>query len=204
MKKLILTGVVTLLPLIITLLLVDWAMGLLTKPFMGLLTPLLDQFELVHSANLIHRKNILFYTARLLVIFSLFFATVAVGFLTQWYVLRRLFSLSGWIIYNIPLVGNIYTSSKEVTARIFQQEESTFKEVVLVPFPHDKARYLAFTTNDLPLISGYVTIFVPGAPNPLMGFLFQYPAHQVVKTQIGVDEAIRFIVSCGALYPHPR
>ena len=52
MKKYLLTGLVTLLPLAVTVIVVEFAVNLLTKPFMGIVTPLLSSLP-ISSEHLI-------------------------------------------------------------------------------------------------------------------------------------------------------
>lgn len=201
MKKHFLTGLATLLPLLLTIMIFMWIVTFLTKPFMGFVEPALQHFDLDRPIGFLNAKEVVLYTSRFFVLLFLVLITLGFGFLLQLYVLHQLVLVGDWILRRIPLVGSVYRSSTEVITRIFKQEKSNFKQVVLVPFPHDGSLCLAFITNELSLTHDRVTVFVPGVPNPLMGFLLQYPRHQVVKTQLRVDDAIRFMVSCGALSP---
>ncbi|MDP1835672.1 MAG: DUF502 domain-containing protein [Chlamydiales bacterium] len=201
MKKHFLTGLATLLPLVLTVMIFMWIVNFLTKPFMGLVEPTLQHFDLDRPFGFLNAKEVVLYTSRLLILLFLVLITLGIGFLLQLYVLHQIVLVGDWILRRIPFVGSVYKSSSEVITRIFKQEKSNFKQVVLVPFPHDGSMCLAFITNEVPLTGDRVTVFVPGVPNPLMGFLLQYPRHQVIKTEVRVDDAIRFMVSCGALSP---
>lgn len=201
MKKHFVTGLATLLPLLLTTIIVLWVVGFLTKPFMGLVEPLLQHFDLDKPIGFLNAREVLLYTSRFFVLIFLFVVTLLIGLLMEWYVLHRLIALGDWIIHRIPFVGKVYKSSQEVITRVLNKEATNFKKVVLVPFPHQKSKALAFITNDAAIKEGTVTVFLPGVPNPLMGFLLSFPQAQVIETDIAVDEALRFMVSCGALAP---
>jgi uncharacterized membrane protein len=214
MKKYFLTGLATLLPLVLTLLIVSWIVGVLTKPFMGFLEPLMHQLEIQDKPLWIFSaRQVLLYSSRLLVLLSLTLAILIVGFLMRWVLLHELVLIGEWILHRIPFVGSVYRASKEVITRLFHQKTTQLKQVVLVPFPHEKALAMGFITGDsaLPKVdqiagevaSDTITVLLPGAPNPLMGFLLHVPRNQVIFTQIRVEDALRFMISCGALCPSP-
>lgn len=213
MKKYFLTGLATLLPLVLTVLIVSWIVGLLTKPFIGFLQPLMEQLELQDKPLWIFSaKQVLVYGSRLLILVSLVVVILLVGFLMRWVLLHELLMIGGWVLHRIPFVGSVYRASQEVISRLFHQSTTQLKQVVLVPFPHEKALAMGFTTGEgmLPIVHGEtsqeeaghsVTVLLPGAPNPLMGFLLHVPRDQVTPTQIRIEDALRFMISCGALAP---
>ena len=53
-----------------------------------------------------------------------------------------------------------------------------------------------FITDEHP--DGSYTVFVPTAPNPTTGFVFHLKAGRVHPVSVGVDEAFRSIIACGA------
>jgi uncharacterized membrane protein len=44
-----------------------------------------------------------------------------------------------------------------------------------------------------------VSVFVPTTPNPTSGFLMMFRESEVQPIPMKVDEAVRFIISCGVL-----
>ena len=45
------------------------------------------------------------------------------------------------------------------------------------------------------------SIFVPTAPNPTTGFMLIVPPDQLRPTELGVEEALKMIVSAGVVVP---
>ena len=78
MKKHFLTGLALLLPLIITIWIVGFVIDHLTKPFMGMMTSVLETLPLsYHRLRFLQSKEVLLYTSRILILVLLFVSTVA-------------------------------------------------------------------------------------------------------------------------------
>ena len=46
-----------------------------------------------------------------------------------------------------------------------------------------------------------LSLYVPTTPNPTSGFLLMVPASEVVKLDMSVDEALKYIISMGVVGP---
>ena len=46
-----------------------------------------------------------------------------------------------------------------------------------------------------------VSVFIPTTPNPTSGFLFLIPREDCIILNMTVAEAMKYIVSCGAVIP---
>ncbi len=46
-----------------------------------------------------------------------------------------------------------------------------------------------------------VNVFVPTTPNPTSGFMLVVPRDRLVDAQIGIEEAMKFVISAGSLSP---
>lgn len=106
-------------------------------------------------------------------------------------------------LQRVPIFSQIYTGAKQVMQSIGGAKNSAFKETVLVDFPQKGVKSLAFITNELRDDAGekiYV-VYVPGSPNPTSGFLQLLRENQIVRPNLGVDCAMRMIVSCGMVAP---
>lgn len=198
MKKYFLTGIATLLPIVITAALTLFLINLFTKPFLGGVHALLNMLDL--SAGL---KTFLLMISRLIVLVILFFVIIFVGYMTRWYVIHGLIRLSDKILHRIPLVNKVYKASQEVVDTLFSGKKTSFKQVVSVPFPHEGGRSIGLVTHD-PSEEGsqLISVFVPAIPNPTMGFLLLFRPEQITPLDMTVEEAFKGIVSCGIMFPH--
>jgi uncharacterized membrane protein len=109
-------------------------------------------------------------------------------------------------IERVPGVGELYRTFRQMGDMLTDSDARTFREVKLVEFPHEGAYSLAFVTADTPegikTSAGELkmqTLFVPLAPNPMMGgFLVNFAADQISDVDMSVEEAIQSIVTSGA------
>jgi uncharacterized membrane protein len=105
-------------------------------------------------------------------------------------------------IMRVPLMNKIYGTIKQVNAS-FTSNKSSFKQVVLVTFPHGRSRAVGFVTGEQPGLGGekLISVFIPTTPNPTSGFLVLVPESETVKLAMSVADGIKFIISLGAISP---
>ena len=108
------------------------------------------------------------------------------------------------IVNRIPIVKNIYGSLKDISnAFLGKTQNKVFKDVVLVNFPHKDSQSLAFLTNKSTFLDNqeedWISVFIPTTPNPTSGYFIMYKKEDVKKVDISVEEALRIIISAGAV-----
>jgi uncharacterized membrane protein len=103
---------------------------------------------------------------------------------------------------HVPLLNKIYGTVKQVNES-FHSNKSSFKQVVLVTYPHPRSRSLAFVTGEQKALGPekLISVFIPTTPNPTSGFLLLVPESEITKLDISVAEGIKFIISLGAISP---
>jgi len=89
-----------------------------------------------------------------------------------------------------------YKLVKETVLQFLGRKKSPFSEVAVVRLYGSSTRATAFVTDELP--DGSFTVFVPTGPNPTSGQIFHLPAEDVQVVKVGVEDAMRSIISCGA------
>jgi uncharacterized membrane protein len=105
----------------------------------------------------------------------------------------------------IPGLGSLYTSFNKMSQLLLESDTDSFRDVKLVELPDKKAYMLAFLTADTPEavteVTGHAemeTLFVPMAPNPVMGgHVISVDETRVYDVDMTVEEAIRSIVTSG-------
>ncbi|MFD1525681.1 DUF502 domain-containing protein, partial [Halolamina salina] len=110
-----------------------------------------------------------------------------------------------YFISQIPAVGGVYDSFRQMSNVMLESDTQSFREVKLVEFPHEGAYTLGFVTTETPAAlsdpAGHaemLTLFLPLAPNPVMGgHLVHMPADRVMDVDMTVEEGIRAIVTSG-------
>lgn len=106
---------------------------------------------------------------------------------------------------SIPGLGSVYTSFSEMSDLLLDSDTDSFREVKLVEYPTDNSYAIAFLTADTPDVINDATtheemqtLFMPMAPNPVMGgFVIHVDEDQVYDVDLTVEEGIRSIVTSG-------
>lgn len=109
------------------------------------------------------------------------------------------------VMESIPAVGSVYTSFNEMTEMLVSNDTRCFQEVKLVEFPVEGSYSLAFVTADSPAEvetatdhEEMETLFLPMAPNPVMGgYVLHVSPDRVYDVELSVEEGIRSIVTSG-------
>lgn len=115
--------------------------------------------------------------------------------------------LVGWtdrLFTNIPVVKNIYLSSKQLTDAFSASRKGAFRQAVFVEFPQEGNFVLGFVTNELTDLEQQtkVTVFIPTAFVPPQGFLLFLPKEKILPSRLTIEEAIKAIMSAGIVTPH--
>ncbi|MCK5378589.1 MAG: DUF502 domain-containing protein [Acidobacteria bacterium] len=141
---------------------------------------------------------------------ALVFAVLAVyllGKVLTTFVGRRLLSRIDTGISSLPVIGSIYPHAKQISGFIFAEEDMQFQRVVAIEYPRRGCYSLGFATSDgLQKVAKHtgsklLAVFVPTSPTPITGWTVMVPEEEVISLELTVDEAIRFILSCGVLTP---
>ncbi|SFR60579.1 Uncharacterized membrane protein [Halogeometricum limi] len=118
---------------------------------------------------------------------------------------ERAVSYFDYVMSQIPGIGSVYDSFRRMSDVMLDSDAQNFRDVKLVEFPHEGAYTLGFVTTDTPDVlstpAGYPdmkTLFLPLAPNPVMGgHLVHLPADRVIDVDMTVEEGIQAVVTSG-------
>ena len=110
-----------------------------------------------------------------------------------------------YVIERIPGIGSVYESFRRMSDVMIDSETENFQDVVLVEYPTDGSYTIAFVTSETPRsITGPVgesdmkTLFMPMAPNPVMGgYVVFVREDRIVDVDLTVEEGIRALVTSG-------
>jgi uncharacterized membrane protein len=194
-KRYFITGLITILPLWLTLFIV-WIVFRWISSFMApFLSPLF---------NLLIGRDIAFLVRLTSFVLTIFFLWL-VGFLATWIVGRRMLLWFEGIVLRVPLFNSIYSSVRKLTQSLFTNKKN-FKRVVMVPFPTKDSYTVGFVTGtcDLNSAGSFTTVFIPTTPNPTTGFLVFVRPEQILTLSLSVDEAVRLIISGGIITPETK
>jgi len=208
MKKYFITGLVILLPLAVTIAIVVFTVNFLTKPFVGIVSSFLQDFNIFNKGFLfMNHDQVVLYGSKLLVLICLFVFTLLLGMIARWFFFKALLNLSDKILHRIPLVNKVYKTTQEIIKTIFVTDKSSFKQVVMVPFPKGGSYVMGLVARESPQacsdkVGGELySVLVPTTPNPTTGFLLMYKKEDMIFLDLKPEHAIKYIVSCGVITP---
>lgn len=206
MKKYFITGLVILLPLAVTAAIMIFIFNLLTEPFAGAVSTILNRYHLLENGFLIfNAAQIQFFISQILVLTFMFFFTVFLGMIASWFFIHYILRFSDYMLHKIPFVNTVYKTCQDVINTIFASKTKSFKQVVLVPFPNPDSHSIGLVTQDN--LQGITkdhknpltAVFVPTTPNPTSGFLMLYDPKDIIYIDMKVEEAFKYVVSCGVI-----
>jgi len=185
-------GILVILPLGITFLVLKFVFNSLDS----ILGPLIPDINVSLFNRVYHLPGV--------GLISFFLLLYLIGLITTNVLGRRLISWGDRIFTAIPVVKNIYTSSKQLTDAFSATRKGSFRQAVFVEFPQEGNYVLGFVTNELTDLEHQtrVTVFVPTAFVPPQGFLLFLPKEKTLPSQLTVEEAIKAIMSVGIVTPH--
>lgn len=140
-------------------------------------------------------------------IIAMVVVTILVGVFAKNYFGNKLFQLGDWTVTKIPLISKIYIAIRQLFEALFAEKREVFKHVVLFEYPRPGIHSIGFVTQDTrgeiqeKLETDVYSIFLPTTPNPTSGYLLFIPKKDVILLNITVEDALKLIVSGGAITP---
>lgn len=194
LRKWLFAGLLVIVPLAITVWLLEWMLSSLDKTL--LILPAAwhpDKLLGIHIPGF----GVLLSLAILLIV-----GAAASNFLG-----RQLMIWSDAFLNRIPVVRSIYSSVKQVSDTLFADGGSAFRTAVLVQWPRADVWTIAFVTGtpggDVAnhLQGEYLSVYVPTTPNPTGGYFVMLKKSDCIELNMSVDEALKYIVSMGVVSP---
>ncbi|NCF09801.1 MAG: DUF502 domain-containing protein [Gammaproteobacteria bacterium] len=107
------------------------------------------------------------------------------------------------LVARLPLVQSVYGAVKKLVG-VLQTKPENVERVVLISFPTERMRTVGLVTRtliDQHTGQQLAAVYVPTTPNPTSGYLEVVPVDDLVSTNWTIDEAMNFIISGGAIAP---
>jgi uncharacterized membrane protein len=201
LKRNLLTGLLTFIPLWVTWTVFKVVLGFLAGIGAPMVAAALGALALVAPETAAALGSAWFTSLVALLITLL--ALYLLGFLASRVIGQRLLDTFDTLLHRIPLVQTIYGGTKKLMA-VLQQKPSGVQRVVLVDFPHPGTKAVGFVTRLMAEEGSgreMAAVFVPTTPNPTGGFLLTLPVEALTPTDWTMDQAMAFIISGGAVAP---
>ena len=117
---------------------------------------------------------------------------------------RALVRFGESLLHRIPIVKNIYQAAKQLVHTLSISKTLGFKRVVLVEYPRQGLRAIAFVTNSITderTKKRYDVVFIPTTPNPTSGVFELVPEGELTDTTLTIEEGIKMVISGGLVVP---
>jgi len=111
------------------------------------------------------------------------------------------------LLLRIPGVGIVYGSTKSLGEAFLNQKEETFRQVVMVQWPHPGIWRVGFLTGHVSpelkskLGEDLACVFLPHTPNPASGFVHFAPKKDLVYLDWTIEDGLKVVVSGGVVQP---
>jgi uncharacterized membrane protein len=178
LRKWFFAGLLVVLPLAITVWVLQWILGTL------------DQTLLILPANWQPDLLIGVHIPGLGVLLALVILLV-VGAVASNFIGRRLLSWGDGVLHRIPVVRSIYSGVKQVSDTLFSENGNAFRTAVLVEWPRAGVWTIGFVTGspggDVPnhLGDDYLSVYVPTTPNPTGGYFVMLRKSDCIELRLG-------------------
>ncbi len=172
-RKNFLTGLLTLLPLVITIVIITWLFKKIDSAVIGQVVNLFPKGWIESVPAKIVWK--------LLSLSIVIVAITFMGIITRNVLVKKILELTEKIVVKVPFVNKIYSTIKEIRDT-FVGKKKEFNRVVLFEYPRKGIYTIGFVVNPMAprevrehVNQSVLSIFLPTAPNPTSGLLIFMP-----------------------------
>ena len=193
-RKWLLAGLLVLVPLAITVWLLNWFVATL------------DQTLQILPGNWHPDKLIGFHIPGFGVLLALAIVLI-IGAVTSNFFGKKLVSWWDLLLNRIPIVRSIYSSVKQVSDTLFSENGNAFRKALLVQWPRAGVWTIAFQTGTPGgdvinhLAGDYLSVYVPTTPNPTGGYFVMLKREDCIELSMSVDQALTYVISMGVVVP---
>jgi uncharacterized membrane protein len=183
----ILTGLVTILPVALTLYLIYWMVVSTESVLGGMIRAIIPE---------------VLYFPGIGVIASLGIALI-VGLMMRAYLVQQLFAKGEQFMYHMPLVKSVYKAIRDFFQFFSPTTKKEFEQVVSVSFGDTGMQVIGFVTQAIPenLPEGFreedsILVYLP-LSYMIGGYAVLVPRSAVRPLDMNMEEAMRFILTAG-------
>jgi len=129
------------------------------------------------------------------------------GYTSHYFFGRWLLRQAELLILRVPILNQVYRTTKQIVDTFHSQQKEGFDKVVLIEFPREKVYTIGFITKaaegEVRARTGddFVNVFVPTTPMPTNGFLVICRERDLIRLDMSVGDGMKLIVSGGAIAP---
>jgi uncharacterized membrane protein len=131
----------------------------------------------------------------------------ALGYTSHYFLGRWLLRRAELLILRVPILNQVYRTTKQIVDTFHSQDKEGFDKVVLIEFPREKVYSIGFITKategEVRARTGedFVNVFVPTTPMPTNGFLVICREKDLIRLDMSVGDGMKLLISGGAIAP---
>ncbi|UTV29572.1 DUF502 domain-containing protein [Photobacterium atrarenae] len=183
----IITGLMTLLPVVLTLYLLYWLAMSAESLLGGLIQTILPQAWYWPGMGLLTGLLVIFLT----------------GLMMNAYLVQRLFAKGEQVLYHMPIVRSVYPAIRDFFDYFSPTTRKEFKQVVAVTLGDTGMQVIGFVTQPVPerIPASFrdeksVLVYLP-LSYMIGGYAVLIPRHAIRPLDMTVEEAMRFTLTAG-------
>ncbi len=211
MKNWFYTGLIAVLPVVLTLYFVSWVAKLVIT-FIGnsfLVKYITDSLLAMDSITTRQEAEVYIKVAvYILAVIGMFIGITIVGMTLKLVIGRKIANSLEKLFTRIPIIKSVYTTLSQITGLVSSDKSKSYQKVVLLEYPRRGIYSLGFLTSDgneyFEDITGrpkLLNIFIPTSPNPTSGMFVMVQESEAIVLDMKVEEAVKLIISGGAVLP---
>lgn len=202
MRKTLILGFSVLIPVLITIYLINFFLDFVSRPFLALSQKILTDEILRKYIHLEHHASFQQMLAKILSIFFLITLACLIGSILRAFIKYYFMTRPLSYLKKAPFLGWLLKLGLKIGARLLEGKGLFFEKVVLVPFLGRKRYVLGLvSSSEKPSFVKKKNIdrvvFIPTSPHPLSGLLILTEKSALKITKMNTKDAINFIMSCG-------
>ena len=196
-RKYLLAGLFTLLPMVVTL----WILKAIFTALVGVFRE-----PLTWAAHLARVPDPPTWALALFSALTTVVLLMVVGALMGNFIGRQLLAWLDELMMSLPVVKTVYGATRQLMGAIQSGQGGSFKEVVVVEWPHPGAFTLGFVASRdcswaIPGGQSMIAVYIPTAPNPTSGYVIMIEAAKVRPSELSADQALTWAISGGVVAP---
>lgn len=164
----------------------------------------------IHKApnGIIITKNMTNSVINILTIVIVITILTIVGYTLNHVFFNKIVNTVKKIFEKAPVIKYIYTTVSQLVSLVSSDKALSYKKVAAIEYPRKGIYSIGFITAERNQLmeanlngEEVYNIFIPTSPNPTSGMFIVVPKSETMILDIKVDDAIKLIISGGAIVP---
>ena len=188
-RKSIFSGLLIIVPLVITVLVIKAIFNFLDNLLLPYLQPYVGQWIRIPGVGII----------------ITFVGIYFIGLMLSNFIGKKFVQKGELFLLKIPIAKSIYGSVKQIIETFsFKEEDQSGKKVVMVEYPKENVWSVGLVNGEIMHPTSkekMYSILILASINPTSGFFIMVPQHKAIDLNLTVEEAMKWIVSGGIVTP---